>query len=356
MVNGDFERVPGFVTPTQRQALGVALIDFDDTLVDTQPVYDEARDMAKGVVTAAVRRQVPDPVAFTAIADRWEELSRLFDVDNVQHFWLNRNRFPTTQMQAYRAIATELRTGVLVNVVDKPGLTMDTVATSTLLPVYADVLRQLREDDVRVELDSRAEHSVFDAGEYFLRAVTPVLPGVEEGLRELQPYVRLVLLTKGDVQVQIMRAHDSGLMQWFDDAFVVGDKSVNTFRGIAQAEGLDTDRIVSIGNSFGSDIAPAVQAGMHGLWIDRPTWEYERQKSERVRQMANLDLEMQARIVAVDSFSGAPEAVSIALGVPLEGRTLVNYASGDRATHVPSPVSDLLVRMAANAADDGLGL
>lgn len=353
---GDFERVPGFVTPTQRQALGIALIDFDDTLVDTQPVYDEARDMAKGVVTAAVRRHVTDPVAFTAVSDRWEELSRLFDVANVQHYWLNRNRFPTSQVQAYRAIATELRTGVLMSVVEKSELTMDNVSTSTALPAYADVLQQLRIDDVRVELDSRSEHSVFDAGEFFLRAIAPVLPGVEDGLRQMQPYVRLVLLTKGDVQVQIMRANDSGLMQWFDDAFVVGDKSVDTFRGLAQVGGLPVDRVVSIGNSFGSDVAPAVQAGMHGVWIDRPTWEYERQKSARVRTMANLDLEMQGRIVAADSFAEAPEAVSIALGVPLEGRTLVNYASGDRATQVPSPVSDLLLRLSASADNDGLGL
>lgn len=202
-----------------------AILDGDDTLWVTEPLYDIARSAAGAVVRAAGLDEAA-----------WDAAQRTIDVANVAVLGLSAARFPTSCVQAYELVAQE-----------------------TDRPVEPDVAAQVRS----------AAAAVFDE-----RA--PLVDGVAEVLTSLGQRGPLALLTKGDPEVQAKRIADSGLSSHFAVIEIVSAKDAGTFRALADQLGLLAADCWSIGNSLGSDIVPAVEAGLRGVWIDAHVWEYER--------------------------------------------------------------------------------
>ncbi len=64
-----------------------------------------------------------------------------------------------------------------------------------------------------------------------------------------------------------------------DSVRIGGEKRASVFLEVAQGLGVAPGNVVSIGNSLTSDILPAVEAGMRGVWIDAHVWEYERART-----------------------------------------------------------------------------
>lgn len=204
----------------------VVIFDGDDTLWNTERLYDLARQRA--------REQVAQSGLDGA---EWERLERRLDVENVSKFGFSSERFPTSCVQAYEALCA---------------------ATGKVLDVkLADRIRA-------------AAQSVFVSD-------PALVPGVLETLQTLRARgIRLVLLTKGDRDVQRRRIERSGIAEAFDAIRVVSEKLPETFREILGSLGASPERSWTVGNSVRSDILPALDAGLRAVWIDAHVWEHER--------------------------------------------------------------------------------
>lgn len=215
----------------RRSTLPVLVFDGDDTLWATEALYDRARSRSAEVVSAAGF----DPEAF-------EQLQREIDVRNFTRYGLSRVRFPTSSGEAYLALAAQAG---------------------------------------RAASEAVAQH-VYDASAEVFDSPAPLEAHAEETLRRLHDRYRLTVLTKGDSTVQRKRVDDSGLATLLDAVCIVEVKDAPVFEAMLLAVNADPAASWSVGNSYGSDVHPAVTAGMRAIWIDAHVWAHERSLSERV--------------------------------------------------------------------------
>ena len=104
--------------------------------------------------------------------------------------------------------------------------------------------------------------------------VTP-LPGVAETLAQLKDY-QLVVFTKGDLQDQARKLERSGLAHFFSHVEITADKSEEDYRSLCQHLNIEPQEAVMVGNSFKSDIAPALRIGMKAIYIPfHVAWQLE---------------------------------------------------------------------------------
>lgn len=83
----------------------------------------------------------------------------------------------------------------------------------------------------------------------------------------------MMLCTKGDARVQnkkIDALKQSGINH-FSAVLVLDNKGSHTFKTLAS--GFDSCGLWSVGNSYDSDIKPALEAGYKGIYIPVETWE-----------------------------------------------------------------------------------
>ena len=127
-----------------------------------------------------------------------------------------------------------------------------------------------------------------------LMPCTP-LPGVIETLSKLQGY-KLVLLTKGELQEQENKIKRSGLEHYFSHIEIVSNKDESTFRQLSDKLGIAAERMLSVGNSFKSDIAPALSVGYHAIhipfhvvWELEQTDEFEHEKLRRIERFEEIE-------------------------------------------------------------------
>jgi putative hydrolase of the HAD superfamily len=127
-----------------------------------------------------------------------------------------------------------------------------------------------------------------------LMPCTPLL-GVIETLSKLQGY-KLVLLTKGELQEQENKIKRSGLEHYFSHIEIVSNKDESTFRQLSDKLGVDAERMLSVGNSFKSDIAPALSAGYHAIhipfhvvWELEQTDEFEHERLRRIERFEEIE-------------------------------------------------------------------
>jgi putative hydrolase of the HAD superfamily len=203
-----------------------AIFDGDDTLWRTEILYDQARNAARGIVS----NYGVDPA-------QWEARQRIIDVENVAVYGFSSDRFPASCLEAFRE-----------------------VSQSSKLGPHSDVEQQI----------IYAAQSVF-------RANPELLPNAANVLYSLRSAgVRLALLTKGDLAVQRDRIDQSGLAPLFDSIEIVSEKTTETVRNMLDNLRVRASDAWMIGNSFRSDILPALVLGVRGIWIEAPVWEYER--------------------------------------------------------------------------------
>jgi len=106
-----------------------------------------------------------------------------------------------------------------------------------------------------------------------------LLDGVAETLARLSGRCRLVLLTKGDQEVQRGKLARSGLAPFFESVHVVPEKDADVIRGLVVHHGLHPQRTWMVGNSPRSDINPALEAGIGAIYVPHPnTWTLEREE------------------------------------------------------------------------------
>lgn len=207
--------------------LRAIIFDGDDTLWETERLYDEARARCREIVVGA-----------GLDGEAWEARERLLDVDNVARLGHSIDRFPTSCVEAYREIS--LAAGVDVD------------------------------DEVVGEVEAAARQ-VFERQ-------APLVNRARETLVELRDRgYALALLTKGDPQVQARRIESSGLIDLFDTIEIVDEKTPESIISLLDRLGASRAEALTVGNSVRSDVLPSLAAGVTPVWIDAHVWEYERE-------------------------------------------------------------------------------
>lgn len=103
-----------------------------------------------------------------------------------------------------------------------------------------------------------------------------VIEGAPEVLELLAERFPLFLATKGETEVQLARLEDSGLKQYFEQVYVMPDKTPVEYRMIAGEHGLTPGRSWVIGNSMKGDVNPGILSGFNCIYVHhRHTWDFE---------------------------------------------------------------------------------
>ena len=101
-------------------------------------------------------------------------------------------------------------------------------------------------------------------------------PGVAELLPQLAERHRLILMTKGARQEQAEKLERSGLARYFSAIEIVPEKKEDVYREVVARHGCAFRSTWMIGNSPKSDINPALDAGLHAVFVvHKDTWVLE---------------------------------------------------------------------------------
>ena len=132
--------------------------------------------------------------------------------------------------------------------------------------------------------------AVWEMGQVVLRPPIVLLKGVAEALPWLSERFRLILLTKGDREVQEDKLERSGLAHHFEGVHVAGEKDAHVLHELMADYGLRPELTWMVGNSPRSDINPALEAGIGAIHIPHTnTWSFEQQEVTNPERVVVLD-------------------------------------------------------------------
>jgi len=135
---------------------------------------------------------------------------------------------------------------------------------------------------------------LIDMGKQLLLFPTTPLPEVDETLRLLSESrrYRLVVFTKGELMDQESKLQRSGLEQYFSHMETVSNKTEREYRQLCENLAVAPEETLMVGNSFRSDIAPALAAGAYAAHIPyHVVWELEKSEEyphERLWKMEHF--------------------------------------------------------------------
>jgi putative hydrolase of the HAD superfamily len=128
-------------------------------------------------------------------------------------------------------------------------------------------------------------------GYSLLEFPTTPLPEVLETLIELQRQGRhMVVFTKGELLDQEHKLERSGLSEYFEYTEITSDKGEREFRALCQKLHIKPEELLMVGNSFKSDIAPALAIGCWAVHIPfHVTWELEHAETFSHDRLFNIE-------------------------------------------------------------------
>lgn len=200
------------------------VFDGDDTLWRTMPLYTDAKRRFFALMSKAVPQT-------HGIEQEFEERDRR----NVTKWGFTVERFRNSMVETYRA--RSLAAG----------------------------------DPAQLKFESR----ISEIATSVVRRRTPLLPYARRTLARLSEECRLILVTKGELEIQQRRILGSGLENLFEKVIIVDHKDVATFRQLARELDFKPHSAWSVGDSLRSDVRPAIAAGFRAVWIPQKTWSYE---------------------------------------------------------------------------------
>ena len=242
-------RAPDRSGKKQKQKLFV--FDYDDTLAWNECYYSRAETRLVNYIVEQFFPKCPK------VADIVQEFEKR-DLTNVKKYGLSTKRFPTSWIETYEHFCKK----------------------------YGRTSSEWEKDEV----------------ENLARTAFHVRPGLVDGAEEVLDYMteqgdRLVLLTKGDQKLQNKKLRMNRLERWFaeSDTYIANIDKSGVFREImenAEREfGNDGFAAYSVGNSYKSDIQPAIAAGMKGVYVPFDTWYFERDNGSNENAQKQNDLD-----------------------------------------------------------------
>ena len=131
-------------------------------------------------------------------------------------------------------------------------------------------------------------------GKGLLRFPTTPLPEVEHTLQRLvdDGRYRLVVFTKGELMDQEQKLARSGLASYFEYIETVSNKGKDEYVTLCDHLDIQPDQLLMVGNSFRSDIAPALAVGCYAVHIPyHVVWELEKSEEfphERLQKISRF--------------------------------------------------------------------
>lgn len=106
---------------------------------------------------------------------------------------------------------------------------------------------------------------------------------------------RLAVFTKGELMDQENKLWRSGLQRYFDVVSIVSDKTPEAYRHLCKELEVSPEQLVMVGNSFKSDIAPALKIGasaihipFHTIWAHEKTEEFNHERLRRISHFEEI--------------------------------------------------------------------
>ncbi|MBO7115541.1 MAG: HAD family hydrolase [Prevotella sp.] len=158
----------------------------------------------------------------------------------------------------------------------------------------------LIENAVRIskgELTGDKVMQLIDMGKELLRFPTTPLPEVKETLEALSQTrrYRLVVFTKGELMDQEDKLRRSGLEQYFSYMETVSNKTEREYRQLCENLGVAPEQTLMVGNSFRSDIVPALATGAwaihipyHVVWALEKSTEYPHERLRKITRFGEI--------------------------------------------------------------------
>jgi putative hydrolase of the HAD superfamily len=135
---------------------------------------------------------------------------------------------------------------------------------------------------------------LLEMGKELLNFPTTPLPEVRETLDRLAALrqYRLVVFTKGELMDQEGKLRRSGLEDYFSHVETVSNKTEREYRQLCENLGVAPEQTLMVGNSFRSDIAPALAADAWAVHIPyHVVWELEKSEEfphERLHKITHF--------------------------------------------------------------------
>ncbi len=138
---------------------------------------------------------------------------------------------------------------------------------------------------------------IIEMGKRLLRFPATPLPEVESTLRQLHEAgrYRMVVFTKGELMGQEDKLSRSGLLPYFSHVEIVSDKTETAYRTLCDTLGVDPRETLMVGNSFRSDIAPALAVGawavhipFHAVWALEKSEEFPHERLTKIEHFSQL--------------------------------------------------------------------
>ena len=138
---------------------------------------------------------------------------------------------------------------------------------------------------------------LLDLGRELLTFPTTPLPEVQETLEALSQRRRyqLVVFTKGELLDQENKLQRSGLEQYFSHMETVSNKTEKEYRQLCENLDVAPEQTMMVGNSFRSDIAPALAVGawavhipFHVVWELEKSEEYPHERLYKITHFGEL--------------------------------------------------------------------
>lgn len=145
------------------------------------------------------------------------------------------------------------------------------------------------------EVSAKLIGRIVELGKTLLRLDARPLEGVEETLARLRQtrQYKLAVFTKGELQDQENKLWRSGLQRYFDVVSIVSDKTPEAYRRLCRELEVKPEELVMVGNSFKSDIVPALKIGASAVHIPfHTTWAHEKTEEfahERLRRISRFE-------------------------------------------------------------------
>jgi putative hydrolase of the HAD superfamily len=144
--------------------------------------------------------------------------------------------------------------------------------TATFTRNLTDCYHKLVEREVAADDVAR----IMSFTEQILHHPIEIIPGVEETLEYLSGRHSLTLFTKGDPEEQKLKLDRSGLAIYFGHTAIVKEKDAPSYAALIRERALDPAHTWMIGNSPKSDVNPALEAGLHAVFVPHErTWGLE---------------------------------------------------------------------------------
>lgn len=135
---------------------------------------------------------------------------------------------------------------------------------------------------------------LIELGKGLLRFPTTPLPEVRDTLQRLHTdgRYRLAVFTKGELLDQESKLKRSGLGGYFEYMETVSNKGQDDYVALCDHLDVRPEELVMVGNSFRSDIAPALAVGCHAIHIPyHVVWELEKSEEfphERLQKISHF--------------------------------------------------------------------